>query len=72
MPTPRKRSKTVHSKTNGVIYENNQNWLHGYIYPDTNPTNNVIYNILKERYNVEIIDTSIPENRDKVEYLFYP
>ena len=41
------------------------------IYPDTNPTNNVIYNILKERYNVEIIDTSIPENRDKVEYLIY-
>ena len=41
------------------------------IYPDTNPTNNVIYNILKERYNAEIIDTSIPENRDKVEYLIY-
>ena len=41
------------------------------IYPDTNPTNNVIYNILKDRYNVEIIDTSIPENRGKVEYLIY-
>ena len=41
------------------------------VYPDMNPTNNVIYNALKKRYNVEIIDTSVPENRDKVEYLIY-
>lgn len=41
------------------------------IYPDFNPTDNVIYNILKERYDIEVVDTSIPENNEKIQYLFY-
>lgn len=41
------------------------------VYPGFNPTDNIIYNIIKDRYNVEIIDTSVPANRDKVQYLFY-
>lgn len=41
------------------------------VYPDFTPTDNVIYNILKQKYDVEIIDTTVPENRGKVEYLFY-
>ena len=41
------------------------------VYPDFNPTDNIIYNILKDRYDVEIIDANIPENRDKIQYLFY-
>lgn len=41
------------------------------LYPDQDPKNNVIYNLIKDRYNVEIIDTTVPANRDKVEYLIY-
>ncbi len=41
------------------------------VFPDFQPTDNIIYNILKQRYEVEILDTSIPENRDKIQYLIY-
>lgn len=41
------------------------------MFPDMDPTNNIIYNNIKDRYNVEIIDTSFSENKDKVEYLIY-
>ena len=35
------------------------------------PYNNIIYRFLKEKYDVEVIDTSKKEERDKVQYLFY-
>lgn len=41
------------------------------VFPDFNPTDNVIYNLLKDRYDVEIIDTDVADNIDKVEYLIY-
>ena len=34
--------------------------------PDFEPTDNIIYNLLKERYNVEILDTNLNENKDRI------
>ncbi len=41
------------------------------VYQGFNPTDNIIYNILKKKYNVEILDTNNAENKDKIQYLIY-
>ncbi|WP_022768256.1 glycosyltransferase family 10 domain-containing protein [Butyrivibrio sp. NC2007] len=41
------------------------------IYPGFDPTNNIIYNCLKDRYDVKIADTAALESSSEVQYLFY-